>query len=155
MKTLGPFVTDNGGYIDALFYVTVGNKEWKFPRSLDLEDGHFYDGNVEVADAPDGCFGDADMPPPGVAIRAFEAQKTRIDRLMLEKLPSKVFSIKFGVATMVHGITVDLKWIQGLLNEAYMAYGAPDLAKAANQMALLTGMRQGPHEEWYLTKEET
>lgn len=62
-------------------------------------------------------------------------------------------SIKEGVITLEDGTEVDLKWIQGLLNEAYGAHGHQDFATAANQMAKLTGMTQGPHEEWYVTTE--
>lgn len=64
-------------------------------------------------------------------------------------------SIAAGVIILEDGTEVDLKWIQGLLNEAYTAHGHGDFATAANQMAKITGMTQGPHEEWYPATEES
>lgn len=63
-------------------------------------------------------------------------------------------SILDGIATLEDGTTINLKWIQGLLNEAFVAHGHPDFAKGANEVAYLTGMLQGPHEEWYVATEE-
>lgn len=70
------------------------------------------------------------------------------------KPPVRTAAIVDGFITMEDGTTVNLKWIQGLLNEAFVAHGHQDFATGANEMAKVTGMKQGPHEEWYVTTDE-
>jgi hypothetical protein len=57
-------------------------------------------------------------------------------------------SVRNGVATLPDGTTVNLLEVQSALNCAFGETGRGEYALAANMMALITGMVQGPHEEW-------
>ena len=56
-------------------------------------------------------------------------------------------------ATTPDGDVIDLIKIQAVLNVAFGKLGYFYYAEAANEMSKLTGVVQGPHEEWLLREE--
>lgn len=53
-----------------------------------------------------------------------------------------------GIATLPSGAAVDLLEVQATLNGAFALHGDQEYATAADQLAALTGLVQGPHGEW-------
>jgi hypothetical protein len=59
-----------------------------------------------------------------------------------------VISISNGLATLPSGDTVDLLRVQRALNQSWQDTGKNEFASAANDIANITGLWLGSHEEW-------